>query len=141
MFLTVAEVTELTDHDRNYVLYLARESKIATSRRLQKPGGKRMLWLLDQDEVLAYLKAHPRESVLYRPEAWSPTYQPAEPGHMTAIQASALANEDWHELTDIQPLDTGALHVKWSDGESFILQPNGDTNHYAYENEGQNAWN
>ena len=65
----------------------------------------------------------------------------AADGDLTELQYQFIASEDWHELLDIQPdpHGSGTVRLFWSDGESFLLLPNAETDGYQYENEGGQA--
>lgn len=126
MYITLTEAAKLTNQYRSYIYRLAFTNKIPARRRSQFLHSKKTMWVVDRDQLIAYLEAHAR--YVHTPAPGRPP-----PETLSTTQHSLLTVEDWHTLTDLQSTDQpGTIRATWSDGESFNVHSNGDTSHYRY---------
>lgn len=130
--LTASQAGALVGKSGRTVTSLCRRGKLQSAQLKHIPGYTRPRWLVDPDELQTYMKTkwHGRK---LRPD--SQLNHPPPPGELTALQHQVIAAEPWHQLENIQPDDIhpGAVRVQWSDGESFTIHPNGETDAYRYD--------
>lgn len=112
----------------------SRELKTARKERGASPG--QACWWLDPEELRHFLRKNPLHRAGPLLEPWSPRYRPAPPGEPTELQLGVLASEWWHELVNMDLRPNGELWTRWSDGERFIIRPNGEMDQFRYERVG-----
>lgn len=129
----ISQVARELGVDRRLIYDRIKHGKIRQAEQILRPGYKRTTWLVDLDEAREHFEAHPLRSYGYRGPA-VPAAEPPPPGELTDVQHAVIASEDWHDLVDIQPDPSAQAHIRtyWSDGESYILLPNGEQTGYSY---------
>lgn len=108
--------------------------KSATKRK-EQPHHRSKRWHVDPDEARTYAQLHydPSAGRPRREESRPvPEIEPAPDGGLTLLQQEVLAHEFGHELVDMQPVP-GGFKTWWSDGESFVIQPNGECTEFRYQ--------
>lgn len=109
-----------------------REGKLPGAHKAHDPISNRTSWHLDPDELTAYLGTRRNAGKVAADPPWSPRYRRARRGEPTDVQYSVLAGEWWHELLDMQVRPNGDLWTKWSDGERFVIHPDGELDEFDY---------
>jgi len=133
-YVPLSVAAELTGRSHCWLADQCRVGMITSARKTHPDDGRGGMpgWIVDLDELYQIDIACHRQ--LSTNEPWSPVVAAAPEGELTEVQLSHLANESWHDLLDLQPEPgaPGAIRLHWSDGESYILHPNGDTGGYRY---------
>jgi len=119
------------------VTELCRTGQLTSAHKGKPADGGQTCWQIDPVELQRFLRNNPRrhyESSLLEP--WSPRYRPAPPGEPTELQYEVLAGEWWHDLLNMHLRPNGDLWTRWSDGERFIVRPDGEMDQFRYERVG-----
>lgn len=131
--LPISQVARELGVDRRLIYSRIKHGRIQRAERIRRPGYRRATWLIDPDEAREHFDVHPPKSYTIGGPAVAPV-DPAPPGELTDVQHAIIASEHWHNLVDIQPDPStrGAARTWWSDGESYVLLPNGEQTGYSY---------
>lgn len=130
--VTAVQAGRMCEISTAHVTELCRLGKLRSAHKAHSPMGGQRRWMLDPDELSAYLGKRQARIGPRLPEPWSPRYRKASPAHVTELQYGVLAGEWWHELLDMQLRANGDLWTKWSDGERFVILPNGELDDFRY---------
>jgi hypothetical protein len=131
--LTAVQATARFNISYSRLLDLCRAGELRSAHKAQGMHGGQACWQIDPDELKRFLgQRGPAYNAGSVPEPWSPRYRPAPPGEPTELQYAVLAGESWHDLLDMQMRDDGSLWTKWSDGERFIIRPDGELDKFTY---------
>ena len=109
-----------------------RDGKLPSAYKAHDPISNRASWHLDPDELTAYLGTRRNAGKVAADPPWTPRYRRARRGEPTDVQYSVLAGEWWHELLDMRLREDGSLWTKWSDGERFVIKPDGELDQFQY---------
>jgi hypothetical protein len=124
------------------VTELCRRGQLIRTRKATPEGQTRARWYCDPEELGEYLAKHGApDRKFHRAASWTAKLaRRPEPGELSEIQLTLINSETWHELEDMQPVTEplGAIRVTWSDGETFTIHQNGETDDYTYRDETDN---
>ena len=116
------------------VTELCRSGRFRSAHKGKPVDGGQSCWQLEPADLERFLRENPRRHTgTNRPEPWSPRYRPARDGGPTELQYEVLARESWHRLLDMRLRENGDLWTRWSDGERFIIRPDGEMDQFRYE--------
>ena len=132
--LTSTEAAARFNISYTRVTELCRSGHLASAHKARPASGGQRCWQIDPVELQRFLRENPREpNEGSLPEPWSPIVAPAREGEPTDLQLEVLAGEWWHDLVNMQLRPNGDLWTRWSDGERFIIRPDGEMDRFRYE--------
>ena len=135
--ITVQEAIALFPVSEATITDLCRKGWLHSAHKARPATGGMACWWIDRAELRRYLYLHPPRPNDGRPEPWTPRYRrPARAGEPTELQYQVLAGETWHDLVDLELRADGDLWTRWSDGERFLIHPNGELDAFRYERVG-----
>jgi len=116
---------------------LCRTSELKSARKERGASPGQACWWLDPEELRSFLRDNAVARAAPLLEPWSPRYRPAAPGEPTELQLEVLAGEWWHDLVNMDLRENGDLWTRWSDGERFLIRPDGEMDQFRYERVGE----
>jgi len=132
--LTVTQAAQRVSRSVGAVRRYCQLGRVRATKDRHPTRGSVRVWYVDIDDLTTYVTTGAGGDS--RPEADTPLpdVPPPPAGQLTTYQRQCVARETHHQLLDLQPVPIapGAVRATWSDGETFAILPNGDTDAYNY---------
>jgi len=135
--VTVMQAAALVNVRSTTIAAYCRDGELESAYKDIDPSGHNFCWWLDLADLRELLRSKGRQRFGELPEPWSPIVSPARDGEPTEVQLDVLAGEWWHDLLNMDLRENGDLWTRWSDGERFLIRPNGELDQFRYERVGE----